>query len=69
VATGARRGPGRPRIGPLLRLHAPEATHRELERRAELQGVTVSHLVRQALAEFLAKPESHPYTIQEQLSA
>jgi len=31
--------------------------------------VTVSHLVRQALAEFLAKPESHPYTIQEQLSA
>lgn len=68
MATGTRRGPGRPRIGKELKAHADDGTRHELERRAALQGVPVAELIRVAVADLLTKPETYPHHAQEPLT-
>lgn len=56
----ARRGRGRPEIGPVLRAPLPPAMHAELLQRAQRRGRPKAEVVREAIARYLAVPDDYP---------
>lgn len=63
----ARRGRGRPPIGPRFEFNLEPEAYAELKRRAERRGRPIAELVREAIARRLAEPDDAPY--QERLIA